>query len=153
MVLATRVYNIMRLRMTWQLVAERAVASTRLLAWMLCVICGGHYYLYEQRQRRHGGSTRTAEGAGARDGSWAHVRERMLPFAVLMCTTPGTAPAGCVTRAAGRYSVESWTQYAVESLYTSHTDPRCTRLRRCCAWGAGARSRQHLLVHYCLHPL
>ena len=67
--LATRVYNIMRLRMTWQLVAERAVASTRLLAWMLCVICGGHYYLYEQRQRRHGGITRTVEGADARDGS------------------------------------------------------------------------------------
>ena len=80
MVLATRVYHIMRLRMTWQLVAKQAVASTRLLARMLCVICGGHYYLYEQRQRRHGGSTRTAEGAGARDGSWAHVRERMLPF-------------------------------------------------------------------------
>ena len=66
MVLATRVYNIMRLRMTWQLVAKQAVASTRLLARMLCVICGGHYYRYEQRQRRHGGITRTVEGADAR---------------------------------------------------------------------------------------
>ena len=79
MVLAKRVYNIMRLRMTWQLVAKQAVASTRLLARMLCVICGGHYYRYEQRQRRHGGITRTVEGADARDGSWAHVRERMRP--------------------------------------------------------------------------
>ena len=63
---------------TWQLVAERAVASTRLLARMLCVICGGHYY---PTSSANGGSTRTAEGAGARarDGSWAHVRERMLP--------------------------------------------------------------------------
>ena len=37
----------------------------------------GYYYVLEQRQWRHSGSTRMADGAGARAGSWTRVRERI----------------------------------------------------------------------------
>ena len=45
----------------------------------VCVALGGYYYVLEQRQWQRSDGTCRSDGAGARDGSWAHVRERMRP--------------------------------------------------------------------------